>query len=127
MLGMERWDRQGAKLIGLGDKLGMESDEGDREKDNCNISGWITLSATEMGNSGIGRKNNAVWSMLNFRYVYLHSLRWRYTEILVWDSDERFGMEGFDISSVIVFLGNHSLISMMKLDPSVSYCTMLTH
>lgn len=123
MPGMERRARQEAELIGLGDRLGMERDEGDRVKDNCNISGWITLSFTEMGNSGLGRKDNAVGSMLNFRYLY--SLRWRSTEILVWDSDERFGMEGFDVSLVIAFLGNHSLISMMKLDPSVSYCTML--
>lgn len=66
---------------------------------------------------------NAVWNTLNFRYLY--SLRWRSTEILVWDSDEQFGMEGFDVSLVTAFEGNHPLISMMKLDPSVSYCTML--
>lgn len=52
----QREDRK--QLVGLGDKLGMESDEGDRVKDNCKLSAWIVLSSTEMRNPGIRRKEN---------------------------------------------------------------------
>lgn len=54
-------------MLGLGDKLGMESHDVGRGKGNCRISGWIILPFAEMWNPGIERKDNSGWNMLSLR------------------------------------------------------------
>ena len=45
-------------MAGLGDAPGVEREEGDSVKDNCQVSGWTAPPFAEMGNAGIGRRDN---------------------------------------------------------------------